>query len=473
MHLHPVMKAVDFSRPVVVGVSGGADSLCLLGLLHDAGWNIVAAHLNHGLRPEAQADADHARMMSEQLGVPFVLQFVGVAEYAKDHGLSIEEAARKCRYRFLFDTARSVDAQAVAVAHTADDQIETVLMHLIRGAGLSGLKGMTPSTILPEFDDLLPLIRPILHLWRIDTEEYCRNTRLEFVVDASNTDQTYFRNRLRHSLIPELETYNPQVKRVIFNMALSLQDDYSILRDQTNRIWNDLLLDEGKGYVSFSFPALAAIPAGMQRNIYRRAMQQLRPGLRDINHDALDLAVGFTQKESEITKKGTSRKVDLVGGLYIYKENEKLYLAQYEADLPAAEWPQVLAVGSVKIGDTMLGNGWQLILEEVVGEDLLEMAEENDDPYSAWIDGEKISDPLLIRPVADGDSFQPLGMNGQTVKLSDYFINRKLPKRSRGRWPLLISGDQIVWVMGLRLAHPFRVENSTRKALHLILKRLP
>ena len=472
LSMQPVMEAFDLSKPVVVGVSGGADSLCLLSLLCNAGCRVVAAHLNHRLRPEAEADVEHSRSIAERLGVAFITQAVDVAAFAKEQGLSIEEAARKCRYQFLFRTARAGNAEGVAVAHTADDQVETVLMHLIRGAGLSGLKGITPRTLLPEFDDTIPLIRPILHLWRKDTEEYCRSNNLDYVVDASNTDQAFFRNRLRHSLIPELETYNPQVKNALLHMSLSLQDDFAILKDLINQTWEDLLIEEGAGYVCFDFSAMKKIPSGMKRNVLKQAMQNLRPGLRNIGHDVLELAVRFIEQKVGVLETGTSGKTDLVGGLYIYLENERLYLAQYEADLPSADWPQVQREHPVRVGITTLGNGWQLLVEEVTGDNLLQKAEANDDPFSAWMDGEKASDGLLLRPAADGDAFQPLGMNGQSVKLSDYFINHKLPKRARGGWPLLLAGGRVAWLTGLRLAHPFRVESSTRKALHLILKRL-
>ena len=137
------------------------------------------------------------------------------ADMPKEQKLSLEEAARILRYRFLFAQARSEGAEVVAVGHTADDQVETVLMHFLRGAGLPGLKGMAGRTILPEFDPKIPLVRPILHLWRSETEAYCQEHGLQPVYDPSNRDETYFRNRLRHSLIPELEKYNPRFKNTL------------------------------------------------------------------------------------------------------------------------------------------------------------------------------------------------------------------------------------------------------------------
>jgi tRNA(Ile)-lysidine synthase len=471
--LNPAFDKIDRSQPVIVGLSGGADSVCLLGLLHEAGFRMEAAHLNHQLRLEADSDADHARKIAEKLEIPFTVHSVDVAGYASEHGLSIEEAARKCRYQFLFETARTRKAKYVAVAHTADDQIETILMHLIRGAGLAGIKGMTPITRLPEFDAGIPLIRPILHLWRSDTETYCRQNNLEFILDASNTDQTYFRNRLRLSLIPDLETYNSQFKKALLRMSHSLQDDHEILNSVIDRVWVDSVAEQGEGFTVFKLPVLVESKQGMRRHLFKRAMQLLRPGLRDVDYDVLALASQFVDDLTVKTDASPSRKVDLTGGLYIYKEEDRLYLARYEADLPSGDWPQVDSQRPVQAGINNLDKGWQLVVEKVIDDDLLSAALSNEDPLTVWMDAGKAAGNLTIRPVQNGDSFQPLGMNGQTMKLSDFLINIKLPHRARARWPVLLVDDQIAWVVGLRLAHAYRVERDTRQALRLQLKRLP
>jgi tRNA(Ile)-lysidine synthase len=463
----------DRSRPVVVGVSGGADSLCLLGMLKEAGFRVEAAHLNHQLRLEAKSDEDHARRIATDIGVSFTAESVDVSGFANEHGLSIEEAARKCRYQFLFKTARNMKAQAVVVAHTADDQVETILMHLLRGTGLSGLKGMLPLSLLPEFDGEIPLIRPILHLWRIDTESYCHQNKLEFVVDASNVDQTYFRNKLRHSLIPDLETYNPQFKKALNRMSISLQDDHEMLSSLIDRAWGDAVVEQGQGFIAFSSVVLEKSTAGMRRNLFKRTMQKLRPGLRDVDFDVLDLAARSISGKTYAQGVSPSRMLDLTGGLYLFKEEDRTYITQNEADLPSGNWPQIKDRLPVQSGITAMGSGWQLVIDSVSGDNLLSAAEANDDPFAAWLDADKATGNLYIRSTQRGDVFQPLGMNGQSVKLSDLFINIKLPKRARAKWPLFMVDNQIAWVMGLRLTHPFRLEATTRQAFRIHLKRLP
>jgi tRNA(Ile)-lysidine synthase len=459
-------------RPVVAGVSGGADSLCLLGLLLDAGYPVIVAHLNHQLRPEAASELDHVRRIAERTGVPFVGESIAVAEIAEDEGLSIEEAARKCRYRFLFQVARQRNAQCVAVAHTADDQVETVLMHLVRGAGLSGIKGISPRTMLAEFDPQIPLVRPLLHLWRSDTETYCHEHELDFVLDSSNTDQAYFRNRLRHDLIPYLETYNPQFKKALLRTSRSLQDDHSLLMASVDDAWVRSLAEYGDGYFTFNKHRLETYPSGLLRHLFRRAFFSLRPGLRDVDFDLLELAVRFTLDEDDFRKTSATRRLDLTGGIFLYREQDLLYVAGYEADLPMGGWPQVAETIPVEIGDNELGHGWRLIIEEIDGEGLEEKSQANDDPLVAWMDASKVKD-LSIRPPHPGDRIKPLGMNGQSAKVSDLFVNLKIPSRARKQWPVVFSGNEIAWVMGLRVAHPFRLDSSTRHALRLTLKRLP
>jgi tRNA(Ile)-lysidine synthase len=459
--------------PVVAGVSGGADSLCLLGLLIEAGCPVIVAHLNHQLRPEADAESEHVRAIAEKMNVPFVMKSVDVAAYARELGYSIEEAARKCRYHFLFETARLRKAQSVAVAHTADDQVETILMHLVRGAGLAGLKGMSPLTRLMEFDAEIPLVRPILHLWRSDTEAYCRQHGLEFVLDPSNTNQTYFRNRLRHSLIPELETYNPLVKKAVVRMSKSLQDDFETLKSYIDKVWESVIAETGEGYFAFHLSRLQAESLGMRRNLFKQAMIHLRPGLRDVDFDVLDLAAQSINDFRKGAGTSPSRRFDLTGGMYLYQEEDFLYIACYEADLPSGDWPQLNARLDILIGVNELGNGWQLVVDKVSGDNIYDTAVGNDDPFIAWMDADKAGGKLSARPPQPGDGFKPFGMNGQSLKLSDFFVNIKLPKRARTQWPVVLADKEIAWVMGLRLAHPFRLDQTTHQTLRLKLKRLP
>jgi tRNA(Ile)-lysidine synthase len=468
-------QAFQPSTPLLAAVSGGADSLALLHVLHGLGYPLVCATFNHRLRPEAADEVAYVRQVAESLGIPFVTDSADVAAYAEAEGLSTEEAARTLRYRFLFRAAREAGAQAVATGHTADDQAETVLMHFLRGAGLSGLKGMSARVVLPVFDNEIPLIRPLLNWQRADTEAYCRENGLSPLHDPTNADTTYLRNRLRHELLPTLESYNPRIRETLVRTALALQGDEALLAEVVDAAWQESVLEQGPGFVAFDQSALESSSPALRRNLFKRAAFLLRPSLRDMDFAALERAAAL-------------QPVDLAGGLRLFADGKKIYLAAYEANLPSVDWPQVseqfLVISnqlSVNGNQYPLGEGWLLTCEPVsLPTPLRGQAENwqlNTDNWSALLDADLTGNTLTgtstlrVRTVRAGDRFQPLGMSGASVKLQDFFVNIKLPRRARKKWPLVCVEDEIAWVGGLRLAHPFRVTEKTRRVLKLTIRK--
>jgi tRNA(Ile)-lysidine synthase len=463
---------LDPAKPVLAGVSGGPDSLCLLDILHTAGYQVIVAHFNHRLRPEADQEADSVSARAGRLGLPFVTDSADVRAYTGEHGLSLEQAARTLRYQFLFAAARQHTAQAVAVGHTADDQVETILMHFLRGAGLSGLKGMEYKTLLPAFDPQIPLVRPLLSLWRADTESFCRAHALEPHFDASNNDQAFFRNRLRYALLPELEKYNPRFKESVLHTAQALQGDYAVLQELLADAWKSVVIETGMDWVTFDQPGLARLSTGMRRNLIRRAAEFLRPDDRDFGFAALARAAAFVEVPA-------GKQIDFVNGLYLFSENGKIYLAAYEAAVLFSHWPQLQQPATISsrqktTGDQRLelGNGW-ILSAEYCGP-RTDTWSQNNDNWSIWLDADRLpADSLVIRPRRAGDVFSPLGMSGQTIKVQDFFTNVKMPRRARKQWPLVCAGEQIIWVAGYRIGHPFRITTATTHILHLEIKRLP
>ena len=457
---------LDLERPLVVGVSGGPDSLCLLDLLDKAGLPVIVAHYDHNLRPESGVEAKSVEREAGRRGLKFVLGQGNVRDVAQTEGLSIEEAARQARYRFLFSQARASGAGAVAVAHHADDQVETVLMHLLRGSGLSGLKGMTYRAILPVWDSEIPLIRPLLSMWRTEILSYCKNNRLDPVMDHTNLDTRYFRNRLRHELIPSLESYNPQIREGILRMSRALAGDYELLREVIRQNWDRCLLREGEGYLVLDFELLCGYSSGLRKNMIREAIGRLRPALRDIDYEAVARA------ESFVLSPPAARRIELVGNLWLGLEGNSLFVAENLARILEPDWPLMEAGHEIILpvpGSIELQQGWRLVtalgsIEDISREKLLESS-----PNEAWLDADQLEDPLVLRTRRPGDRFQPLGMGGHSLKLADFWINERLPRRARERWPLVCSGGRIAWVCGSRLAEPFRVTGTTRRVLHLKL----
>jgi tRNA(Ile)-lysidine synthase len=459
--------------PAIIGVSGGPDSLCLLELSRQISClDITVAHFNHALRPEADREAEFVRHVAEQMGLPFVTDSADVRTYAGDNGLSLEEAARTLRYRFLFAQARARHAGVVAVGHTADDQVETILMHFLRGAGLAGLKGMAGRSCPNEFDREIPLVRPILHLWRHETEAYSRDHNLQPIHDPSNTDETYFRNRLRHSLIPELEKYNPRFKNMLLRTGEALAGDYEVLTDVMDSTWPKVVQETGSDYVAFQSSKMADIPRGLLRNIFRRAMESLRPNMRNLDFNTLQRAADFVAARNGPAPEFAPRQVDLTEGLYLQCEGDRLYLAALEADLPSAHWPLIEGIYELHINHQVNFDATTSLSAFEVDIDLAsQSAQGNGNSFIAWMDADLTGDRFTVRTRRAGDRFHPLGMDGHSIKLSDFFINVKLPERAREKWPLVLAGNEIAWVPGFRLAHPFRITEETKRAVKMVLQK--
>jgi len=457
---------LDRHLPVLVGVSGGPDSLSLLNILLRLEYPVIVAHFDHCLRPDSSLDAENVRQTAERADLPFVLGRKDVKTYAENEHLSVEEAARKARYDFLFDQARLANAQAVAVAHSADDQVETVLMHLLRGAGLSGLKGMTYRAIVPEWDREIPLVRPLLGVWREEIIAYCQELGLQPAFDPSNQDTQFFRNRLRHELIPTLAQYNPQVKQVIWRMARTLAADHEALEEYFHKIWSDVLVEQGPGFVCLSLTAIRSLAVAQKRSVIRQAISALRPALRDIDFLAVQHALEF------IASPPSTAQRDLVSNLRLSIEGERLYLVEWGTTVIDNDWPQLKPGESFSLaspGSLQLTNGFILSAEPIQTLPVDAFSLKSDNAYQVWLDADQLSFPLTVRTLQAGDHFQPLGMDGHSLKLSDFWINQRLALRARPGWPLVCSGGQIAWIPGFLPSHNFRVTENTRRVVRLVI----
>jgi tRNA(Ile)-lysidine synthase len=450
--------------PLLVGVSGGPDSLTLLDLLLNSGYSVIVAHLDHALRPNSALEAEQVIHFARQRGLKTVFARKDVRQYASLGRMTIEEAAREVRYQFLFEQARAFSAQAVAVAHTADDQVETILMHLIRGSGLSGLRGMPFISKHHPWDDHIPLVRPLLRMWRSEVLIYCQEHGLDPVFDASNLDSTYFRNRLRNELLPQLETYNPNIKQVLLRMSQTVSGDFEILQDAVDSAWESVFQMQADDILEFSLEEMHRLGQGLQRRILRRAVEILQPGNRDLDFDTIERAVDFLESPSR------SKRMQWMGNLWLKMEMGKLVVGNISGYVYSEEKPQLFFEQEITLDlqdRQSLGRGWYIESRLVPIEIYQEERWDVEDPFQAGLALEKVTLPLQVRSRQPGDRLRPLGMQGHSMKLSDFFINRKLPQELRDRWPLVVAGAQIAWIPGYQLMHPFRITNDTQFVIHL------
>ena len=451
------------TQPVLLGLSGGPDSLSLLDVLLRCGYSVIAAHFDHKLRPESGSEADYVRCLAEQCGVQFICGSMAVSTLAQENKMTVEEAARIARYRFLFQEACRFHVQAVAVAHTADDQIETVLMHILRGSGLSGLRGMSYRTLQHEWDVQIPIVRPFLEVWRQEILDYCTARKLEPVFDQSNKDEAFFRNRIRLQLIPCLEQYNPRIKHALHRMSRLLEADTALLEETVNQAWKACLVAENSLTVIMDYAQVKKLPLSLQRMMLRKAMAFLLRGEKDIEYEVIERGSRFIQNPSR------RRRIELSAGLNLLLTGEWLAVTRKEDDIPLDNWPQFQGCESIMLNAPFrvtLNHDW--VLE---GEILsyCPAPAQMSDPHQAWLDADCLQFPVVLRTMQPGERFQPLGMENQSMKLSDFWVNQKVPRFVRRDWPLVVSNDQVVWIPGHRMSHTCRLTEQTKRILYLCL----
>ncbi len=464
-------------EPVIVGVSGGPDSLCLLHLLrqiapaYDA--TLHVGHLNHGIRPSAAAEAAHVAQRCRQWHLACTIETVDVPAHAAAHGLSLEEAARQARYAFLGRLAHQLGSHTIAVGHNADDQVETVLMHLLRGSGLAGLRGMRPRTPLDELRlGLEPevaarvqrgvtLVRPLLEVTRAEIEAYCQEHGIEPLYDASNLDTTLFRNRIRHELLPTLASYNPRIRTVLRRMAEALTGDYDVLRGLLAETWPAVVRHETGEHIMMDLSALRELPVGLQRSVLREGVQRLRQSLRDISYEHVEAAL-------EILMRGqTGDQATLPGGLMLTLGYEAVLLAPKGVGWPREDRPRVHEPLPVHLpGTTPLDERWQLRAASLPRSALPPDWDANPDPYTGYFDADRLQGDLLLRPREPSDALYPLGL-GHRQSVKELLINAKAPRHERDSLPILVCEDEVVWVVGVRIDARYAVSEQTRQVYKL------
>ena len=449
---------------VVVGVSGGADSVALLlflnGLSGTIPLDLHVFHLDHMLRgPESAGDAEFTGCLAEELGLPARLEAVDVREVTSDWGRSPEDAARMVRIGRLLDYAREVEADAVASGHTADDQVETFLMRVIQGAGLTGLGGISPVSGL--------IVRPLINVWRWEVEEYCSQMNVVPRRDSSNLDRKYLRNRIRLDLIPYLvDKYGPGVKEVIWREVESLAVDREFIERQVTDAF-DRAAEVGGGEVRIEIEALMSLPESLRRGIVREGWARLMPFESNLSWrhiaDILEKVAGGA----------TGARLDLPRRVEVEREYGHLILRAASPSATLAGEGRDGGVGGCDIivhvpvpGSARLPGTGMILQAGFVGTGEVEL---DQGPLVEFVRSD-LALPLEVRAPRPGERFHPLGSPGSR-KVSEFLIDIKVPRRRRRECRLVLSGGEVVWVAGYRLDERFRLRPTDSKALRLILHR--
>lgn len=438
---------------ICVGVSGGADSVCLFRVL-DAlrkmmGFTISVVHIEHGIRgQESLDDMEFVKNISDTAGIPFSAYAYPVEKIAADQGLSVEEAGRKVRYEaFARETARYGRNTKIALAHHADDNAETVLFRLCRGSGIDGLRG-----IRPVRDNI---IRPLLCVTRKEIEEFLKREGHIYRTDATNADVIYSRNRIRSLIMPELLKIN-QLAAVHMNLLAEDAGEISAyLRKEADCVIKDFTKETGDGRVTFEIVGLLGKPSVLQKCIMLELLEKACGRRKDVTREHLTALLKLSEGE-------TGKYISLPYGMVAEKSYGSLILYSETVRKKADDNPE----GVILEGDSGEIHFSKGLLRYQVRSLNKKDAEIPKNMYTKWFDYDKIKDRLYFRTRMPGDYFE-LNVQRNRQKLKDYLMNEKVPRQKRGQILLLAEGSHILWIVGYRISAYYKVTEQTKHILEV------
>jgi tRNA(Ile)-lysidine synthase len=434
---------------VIVAVSGGADSMALLSALFRLrlvyNMTLIVAHVNHQLRgEEAEQDALFVEQQAAHLGLPFHQACVDVKALQQSAGMSVQQAARQLRYRFLLALHQTLNATRIALGHTADDQAETLLMRFVRGSGPAGFAGIPPVR--------LPFIRPLITVSRPAIYSYLQSEHNAWVEDSSNAHMVYLRNCVRHDLLPKLQQYNPQVVRRLNELADMLRADSQVLEQQVDEWALQTLAWQTRYRVEISGRFFSLAPVAIQRRLLRRVIEALAVSPEAVSFRHIEHLRQFVVSGNQ------EQRCSLPGEIGAERRAETILLWRMSR---ARSMPDTLVLpvpGKVDIVPLNIRLTADIVPKPC---HLRQMS-----PQRALLDLDRIICPLQVRFRQAGDRFYPLGAPG-SKKLQDFFVDTRISRGERPYVPLVVSAHEIVWVVGYRIAEPFKLRPETNCVLRL------
>jgi tRNA(Ile)-lysidine synthase len=446
---HDMIRQGDL---VVVAVSGGPDSVCLLHILHELKdalhLGLVAAHFDHGLRPaEDESETAFVRGLAESLGLPFETEKGRLL--AKKTSGSREEVARSSRYAFLERVKKKHKAGRIAVGHHLNDQAETILMRLLRGSGPLGLTGIPPCR-----DG--SIIRPLIELERHEIEQYLKAEKLAFVTDSSNLDTDYLRNRIRREIMPLLVQHQPKLVNLLGQTAEIIRDEHEYLERITEAWLKNEVISLPDHSCEISIDSFLDLPVPLRRRAARQLIGKLKKDLRRIAWDHIEAIMKLAESEKPQTV------LSFPGRIQVRRTYDRLRFLEKPKKERAPFSYELNGPGSYRIKEISR----TLSMEEIKRTKALPLRGSR---WTAFVDGGKLRFPLFLRTAAPGDKFIPLGLKGHK-KVKDFFVDLKVPTEERRSTPILFCGDIPVWLCGFRIDDRFKVTPEAKRILKLTLR---
>ncbi len=436
---------------VLVGVSGGPDSVCLLHILNrcrkEMALSLHVVHINHGIRKrESKREEKFVSHLAGRMDLPITVKSLDVPSYAREKRLTIEEAARDMRYSAFEQLAGKLNAKKIALGHTASDQVETVLMHLLRGSGPQGLSGIPP---VRKLGNSL-VVRPLIEINREEILSYLKKNNLTFCLDSSNRKTEYFRNKVRLKLLPLLrKNYNENIDGALLRLSEILKEENAYWERVVERVLGKVVSWEAEK-ILIDFRKFLRYNVIVQR----RVLYRLFGGIVSLSQ--IEAIRSLAQKSSQ------GKRIYLGKRFSVRKEgNFLIFSSSPERRFKKFNYP-LRVPGKNEIEGLNLTLNTRIV-------DFYPVSEK--ETNTAYFDVDKINfKKLLLRNRREGDRFRPFGLRG-TKKLSDFFIDRKIPRRLRDRVPLLVEGEDILWVVGIRRADKARITEDTKKILEVRVLR--
>ncbi len=426
---------------ILVGVSGGPDSVALLHSLNDMkdkyDLSIFGAHLNHGLRStDSSNDQKFVEKKFSELKIPFVTKQINLNEIVENESSSLENIARIERHKFLFDTSNHFNTSLVALGHHIDDQAETIILHILRGSGLDGIRGMNEISKRKIDNQEINIYRPLLGTSRQDILKYLSEKNINFHIDATNYSTKYTRNSIRHSLMPQLETYNPEIKKSLRRLSESVKYDLIFLEEFAKNQFNEIS-EITQNQIAFKTQKLLDLSPAILFRVIKHSFTQLTD-----NHQDIEM-IHIKMIESLI-KGGTGKKIQLPKNLTAIKQYDQLIITTNKN--PESLFPEIDKIFSINIPGTTFINNWQITTTSPKKP----FNCENPSSNIAYIKYNSKNNHLYVRKRKKGDKFLPSGMTNHK-KIQDYMVDQKIPQSLRDRIPLLVNEkDEILWVVGWR-----------------------
>lgn len=421
---------------VIVGFSGGGDSTALVFLLHTLGYRVTAVHIEHGIRgKEALDDAAFAMDFCQKYAIPCFVEHLNIPAFAKERKLSVEAAARQERYRILQTYAKKLHAP-IAVAHHETDQAETVLLHLTRGSGLTGLCGMQPVSG--------NIIRPLLAVSKEEINTFLQENNLAFCTDSTNTDIAFSRNRLRLCLLPELEAINPNSVSAIASCAELLTLYKEWFDASLQPFIQERILEEKDG---LSLNLEGNLPYILQLELIKTVITRMQ-GPADIERIHLENAAALWQKQP-------GRQVSLPGGITAQRSYHSIRFF-FQSEVFKAEFDFCVQQTYPWYGETYISSCFVPCMEERV--------------QCEFLDFDALPPGLTLRTRRSGDFIHPLGIQGK-CSLKKYFIDKKIPRQERDKIPLLAKESEVFAILGRTVSSRAAVKETTKNIIKIFKEK--